>query len=191
MSAIKLLRTGDEPTLKVGDHIMLKGVQWDKSQANTVFRVVKAEQTHYRYDLGIMSTSGTNSDVKLSSEDWIRPYHSDVIFEIRLRIIGPATLYMRFPSGQIRGGLDYGKYTTPNPDDTEMRLLGGYTEKDLRNYRLRVIEGYRHGPDFEFKNFVNDGKVIMDMIITEMQVEEDPHWKGEVIEFEDDKEMRW
>ena len=191
MAAFKLLRTGDEPLLKVGDHIFLKGNQWDKSQANTIFKVVKAETTHFRVDHGIFATSGANGKKTWAVDDILRADHSNVFIESRLRIVGAGTVYIRFPSGRIRGGLDIGSYTTVDTTSTTLRLLGGYTEKDTENYNLQFYEGYRHGIDFEILNFITDSKIVFDMVINEMEVEADPTWKGEVVEIEDDKEMRW
>ncbi len=191
MAAFKLLRTGDEPLIGVGDHIYVKGKQWDKSQANTVYKVVKSETTHFRVDHGIFSTSGANSKKTWTVDNILRADHSDVFIEVRLRIVGSATVYIRFPSGRVRGGLDIGAYTTVDLDNPQLRLLGGYTEKDTENYNLQFFEGYRHGIDFEIRNFLTDTKVVFDMVVNEMQIEPDPNWKGEVIEIEDDKEMRW
>lgn len=191
MSSFKLLNTGNEPFVKKGDHILLEGNQWDSSQANKVFLVQNAQQTHIRLDRGIFSTSGTNSSETLQLDDILKTDHNDVLFELRVSIIGPAMLYIRYPSGRIRGGLEMKDYVVPNITDENLRLLGGYTEKDLEGHRLQVFEAYRHGPDFEIANFLVDGKVVLDIVVNEMVIKEEKNWNGPVITIEDDKLMRW
>lgn len=191
MSAFKLLETGNEPLIKVGDHVRFVGNQWDASQANKTFKVVKSQITHFRYDHGIFSTSEANSKKTWTVDQILRSDHSDVFIQARLRIVGAGTVYIRFPAGHIRGGLDIGSYTTVDPDDDTLRLLGGYTEEDTKNFNLEFFEAYRHGVEFEIRNFFVDSKIVFDMIVNEMVIKEDPNWTGDVIEIDDDKEMRW
>lgn len=191
MSSFRLLETGDEPLLKVGDYIHFRGRTWDKSLAGKTFKIVKTQVTHYRKDFGIFATSGTNGEETWTVDDEIRPDKIDTVFQIRVEMKGSAHLYVRFPQGNIRGGLEKGVYSTPDPDDTTMRMLGYYTEEDLENHRLEVFEAYGKGPDFEIENFVVDTKVVLDMVVNEMKIEEVEGYKGPVLYIDDDKEMVW
>ena len=192
MTTFRLLETGNEPLLKKGDHVHFKGKNWDENLRNKTFKIVKTGSTHYRKDFGIFATSGTNGEATWTVDDEIRPDYTDSLFQIRMEMVGAAQLYVRFPQGQIRGGLEKGTYATPDPDSTTMRMLGYYTEKDLENHRLEFFEAYGKGPNFEIENFVVDTKVILDMIFNELKIEEDNEYTGDDIFYlEDDKEMGW
>jgi len=180
MSTFQLLKTGNEPLLDVGQYVFFKGNTWDVALRNKVFRITQAATTHYRKDFGIFSTSGANSDEIWTVDDEIRPNVTDSLFQVRAALIGAAHLYIRYPSGRIRGGLEKGTYATPDPDSTTMRLLADYTEKDLENHNLEFFEAYGKGPDFEIKNFIVDSKVVLDMVIREMKIEEVPGYNGKV-----------
>lgn len=191
MSSFRLLETGDEPLLKVGDHIHFRGKEWDESLREKTFEIVKAQVTHLRIDHGIFSTSGNNSKLSFDTSDYLRPNNKDTLFEIRMSIKGAGVVYIRYPEGQIRGGLEKKAYTTPDPDNVTTRLLGMYTEEDTENHRLQVFEAYGKGPDFEIRNFLVDSKIVFDLIINEMKIREAPDWTGEVLYIDDDKYMGW
>ena len=192
MSTFQLLKTGNEPLLKVGDHVHFKGDTWDDNLRGKTFKITKTGVTHYRKDFGIFATSGTNGEEVWTVDEEIRPDHIDSLFQIRLEMIGAAHLYVRYPEGQIRGGLEKGTYATPDPDSTTMRLLGYYVEDDLDNHKLEVFEAYGKGPAFEIENFIVDSKVVIDMVINEMKMVADTGYKGnDIVILEDDKEVVW
>ena len=192
MTTFRLLETGNEPLLKVGAHVHFKGNTWDDALKNKTFRITKRATTHYRKDFGIFATSGANGEETWTVDDEIRPNTIDSLFQVRMEMVGSAQLYVKFPQGQIRGGLEKGTYATPDPDSETMRMLGYYTEKDLENHKLEFYEAYGKGPDFEIENFVVDTKVILDMVFNEMKMQEDDEYHGDdIVILEDDKEMGW
>lgn len=190
MTTFRLLETGNEPLLKVGQHVFFKGNTWDSALAGKMFKIVKRATTHYRKDFGIFATSGTNGEETWTVDDEIRPDYRDSLFQIRMEMVGAAHLFVKFPTGHIRGGLEKGTYATPDPDSETMRFLGHFTEKDLENHRMEFFEAYGNGPNFEIENFVVDSKVILDMIFNEIKIVEDSGYKGEAdAVLEDPKEM--
>ncbi len=192
MSTFQLLKTGNEPLLKVGDHVRFIGDTWKSELANKTFIVTKTGITHFRDDLGIFPTSGTDNDYVLTVGSSISPDHIDSLFQIRMQMIGSAQMYIKFPEGNMRGGLEQDIYATPDPDSDTMRMLGYYTENDLKNHKLEVFEAYGKGPSFEIKNFAVPTKVILDMIINEMKIKLDESYRGDdIVLLEDDKVMGW
>jgi hypothetical protein len=122
-----------EPLLKVGQYVHFSE-GWDEKLADKVFVVEAAQQIPFK--LWLVLESGMAYRLVLP-EAGLYPDSSKTLYEILFKMRGEnVILYPMLPSTEFYNRLEKSGFV-PNPQDDVLRYLGGYTEEDFREGRLR------------------------------------------------------
>lgn len=172
----------DEPLLKVGQYVYLKGVDYPKDFRDRIFRVVVTQQINY------MRTLYLNVDESYDfplDDNGLYPTSTKTLYEVRTGMKGEAILYPMFPTTTYYNALEDSGYQ-PDPNDPVRRYIGMYTSEDIPTsvFPPRLAEY----PVKEFSSIVY--KIVNDSIEPEKIILKFLVNRCEVVPVSDDEKER-
>jgi len=182
-----------EPLLKVGQYVRFSE-GWEEKYAEQVYVVEAAQQIPRK--LWLVIQNGIYYDLDLKDVGFY-PTSPKSLYEIVFKMRGEnIILYPRLPSTEYFNKLEEPGFT-PEPLDDNLRYIGGYTEEDFKEGRLReytikdmdkiVYRLYNDSPEDEhirLEAIVNRLKIrrvsdeVARRVLEQVRYRDIPHYKA-------------